>query len=177
MARGRSACYFPGLFSFEGCAAPAYAELGRACISTVPTQRPSFTAIVRTLAAMRAATPGDSAAAAQTLALLKSADSGAALSGAASEGSTPTHSQQHQQASQVQPDVPGSVLTHQGIVAVAEAAEAVAEAAAAVVVMEAATEARGGDGRGCSRSGDGRGSRGANGGGRGGTSKSSRQQR
>eukprot|EP00798_Chlamydomonas_sp_ICE-L_P009630 gene9630-7544_t len=43
---GRSACYFPGLFCFEDCVIPAYAALGKECISSNPLERPSFEALV-----------------------------------------------------------------------------------------------------------------------------------
>jgi len=51
---GRAAVYYPGLFTFDSCKMKAYAELGKLCLSDNATERPSFPAILKALAALRA---------------------------------------------------------------------------------------------------------------------------
>ncbi len=53
--KGQQAAFYPGLFTFDDCAAPAYQQLGRACLAEDPAARPSFPQVQEALQAMQAA--------------------------------------------------------------------------------------------------------------------------
>ncbi len=57
--RGRQPIsYSPGLFSWDECSLPAYRQLGEACLSTDPLDRPSFDEAHEALLAMLQAESG-----------------------------------------------------------------------------------------------------------------------